>query len=276
MKSTTLLTMLCCCICMLSSGQNARSPVVAWYTSSGAYSKNFTDVFSINGNVAAPASAKSFGVAVYGEQRFMLSELGLYSTAITVPSSTGNFSLTADYYGYKNYNESELSAGYARKLNEKVDIGVAFNYFSLHIPAYGNASAFNFDLGAIFHITEQLHSGINIYNPLSSRLGKNSEEKLMPVYKAGLGYDLSASFFTSVEVIKEQGGSTGIHASMQYKPITELFARAGVVTSSNIWYAGVGYLFKELRLDVTVSMHRQLGISPGLLLLYQLKSQNKQ
>ena len=97
----------------------------------------------------------------------------------------------------------------------------------------------------------------------------------MPVYKAGLGYDLSASFFTGVEVIKEQGGSTGIHASMQYKPITDFFARAGIVSSSNTWYAGIGYLFKELRLDVTVSMHRQLGISPGILLLYQANKKDK-
>ena len=259
-----------------SIAQNTRSPIVAWYTSSGAYSKNFSDVSSINGNIATIASVKSFTSAVYGEKRFMLSAPGLYSAVLAVPTSSGNFSLSANYYGYKDYNESDISIGYARKLNDKVDIGAKFNYFSVRIPAYGKASAINFDLGAIFHITQQLHSGINIYNPFSSRLGKNTGEKLMPVYKAGLGYEFSPSFFTGIEVIKEQGTETGIHASFQYKPITQFFARAGIVTSNNIWYAGIGYLFKGLRLDMTVSIQQQLGISPGLLLLYQLNTKNKE
>lgn len=276
MKSINLLTALCCCIYMQSSAQSLRSPVVAWYTSSGAYSKNFSNVFSINGNVAAPAAATHFGAAVYGEQRFMLSALGLYSTVITAPASSGNFSLCADYYGYKDYNESEISVGYARKLNDKIDIGATFNYFSMRIPSYGKASAFNFDAGAIFHITEQLHSGINIYNPLGSSLGKNTGEKLMAVYKAGVGYEFSAFFFTSVELVKEQGGATGIHASFQYKPLAQLFARGGIVSSVNTWYAGVGYLYKGLRVDITVNIHRQLGISPGLLVSCELNAKNKE
>ncbi|MFT3945692.1 MAG: hypothetical protein QM763_03705 [Agriterribacter sp.] len=275
MKIANLLTYFLC-LNIYSQSQNVRSPVVAWYTSSGAYSKNFSDIFSINNNIAALAAVKNFSAAVYGEKRFMLAELGLYSTVLAIPTSSGNFSLSANYYGYKAYNESEISIGYGRKLGDKVDIGATFNYFSLHIPSYGKASALNFDIGAIFHITEQLHSGINIYNPLSSKFGRHTDEKLMSVYKAGLGYDFSASFFSGVEVIKEQGGATGIHASFQYKPIVQLFARAGIVTSNHSWYAGIGYLFKELRVDVTVSMHQQLGISPGILLLYAIKKQEKE
>lgn len=275
MKSANLLIALCS-ITIYCNAQNTRSPIAAWYTSSGTYSKNFSDAFSINANAAAIAAVKDFSAAVYGEKRFMLSELGLYSSVLALPTHSGNFSFSADYYGYKEYNESQLSIGYGRKLSDKVDIGATFNYFSLRIPSYGKAATFNFDIAAIFHITEQLHSGINIYNPFSSPLGKSGEEKLMPVYKAGLGYEISNAFFTGVEVVKEQGGVAGIHASFQYKPIEQLFARAGIVTSGHLWYAGIGYMFKALRVDVTASMHRQLGISPGILLLYTPKKQDKE
>jgi hypothetical protein len=275
MKTANLLIGLCF-ISIYSLSQTVKSPIAAWYTSSGAYSKNFSDVFSINNNIAALSSIKNFSAAVYGEKRFMLANLGLYSAVLATPTASGNFSLSANYYGYKDYNESEISIGYGRKLNNKIDIGAKLNYFSIYILSYGKASALNFDLGAIFHITEALHSGINIYNPLGSYLGKNTDEKLMPVYKAGLGYDFSSSFFTAFEVIKEQGKSTGIHASFQYKPITQFFARAGIVTSNNLWYAGIGYLYKALRTDFTVSMHQQLGMSPGILLMYAIKKQDKQ
>lgn len=272
MKSANLLIVLCCAY-IHSAAQNTRSPIVAWYTSSGTYSKNFSDVFAVNSNAAALAAVKHFSAAAYGEKRFMLAELGLYSAVLAKSTQSGNFSLSLDYYGYKEYNESQIALGYARKINDRIDIGAKFNYFSLRIPSYGKASAYNFDIGAVFHITEQLHSGINIYNPLSSRLGKNTGDKLMPVYRAGLGYELSSSFFTGVEIIKEMGGTTGINASFQYKPVNYLFARAGIVTSNHTWYAGIGYLYKNMRLDVTASMHRQLGISPGVLLLYDLKKQ---
>jgi hypothetical protein len=261
---------------LYSISQNARSPVVAYYTTSGAYSKNFSDAFSVNGNVAALARVKQFTAGVYGEQRFMLAEVGLYSAVIAMPTKSGNFALITDYFGYSSYNETQLSIGYGKKILEKLDIGARFNYYSIRIPAYGKASAVNFELGSILHITDQLFSGISIYNPFGSKLGKNNNEKLSPVYKAGLGYEFSSAFFTAVEVIKEQSSDVNIHAGFQYKPLKQLFARAGVITGNTSYYFGIGYLYKHLRLDVTASLHQQLGISPGLLLLFQFqKSKNE-
>lgn len=271
MKPANLLAILYCCIPLYSISQNARSPVTAYYTSAGAYSKNFSDAFSVNANTAALAGITQFSAGVYGEQRFMLADVGLYTAVIAIPTKSGNFALIADYFGYSSYNETQLSIGYGRKVLEKLDIGARFNYYSIRIPAYGKASAINFELGSILHITNQLSSGISIYNPFGSKLGKNSNEKLSPVYKAGLGYEFSSAFFTAAEVIKEQASDVNIHVGFQYKPLKQLFARAGVVTGNTSYYFGIGYLYKDLRLDVTASLHQQLGISPGLLLLYQFK-----
>ncbi|MFT3702381.1 MAG: hypothetical protein QM802_08430 [Agriterribacter sp.] len=271
MKSANLLLILYCYLTVPGLSQSTLSPQASHYLSSGAYSKNFSDAFSSVANTAALASIKNFTAGVYGERRFMLAEIGLYSSVIALPTKSGNFALTTQYFGYKAYNETEISIGYGRKVAEKIDVGARFNYHSVRIPAYGNASALNFDIGAIIHITEQLSSGISVHNPFNSKLGKNSDERLNAVYRAGLGYEFSANFFTAVEVIKEQGTNTSIHAGFQYKPIKQLFARAGIVTGNTSYYFGAGYLYKDLRLDVTVSIHQQLGLSPGLLLLYQFK-----
>jgi hypothetical protein len=37
---------------------------------------------------------------------------------------------------------------------------------------------------------------------------------------------------------------------------------------------GLGLLMKSFRLDVTASYHQHLGISPGLLLLFNFKGKN--
>lgn len=271
MKSANLLMAVLLCITTNCFTQTQHAIPVAYYPSSGAYSKNFSDAFSIISNPASLSALNGFNAGIYGERRFMLAETSAYTAIVNVSSTSGNFALQADYFGYTDYNESQLGLAYGISLSEKIGIGAKFNYYNRHISSYGNASAFNFELGSLVHITDQLHAGVSVYNPLGSPLGKNTGETLTSLYKAGIGYEMSSSFFSSLEVIKEEGMDVNLHVGLQYKPLKQLFARAGMLTSPSSFYFGVGYIYRQLRLDVSVSFHQQLGISPGLLLLYQFK-----
>ena len=138
---------------------------------------------------------KNVSAGVYGERRFMLDELSLYQLAIAVPASSGNFGVKAGYYGFSEYNESQIGLAYARKLGTKLDVGVQFNYNGVQISGYGNATAVNFEIGTVIHLTEKLNAGIHAYNPVGGKFGKNAEEKLASVYTVGLGFDASDKFF---------------------------------------------------------------------------------
>ena len=276
MKSANLLTMAWLYLSAISFAQTTHSPLVSYYPSSGAYSKSFQDAFSVISNIGALSTLKDFNAGVYGEKRFMLAETGLYTAVVAVPTASGNFALQADYSGYQAYNESQIGIAYGLPVSEKIGIGAKFNYYHLRIPSYLNASAINFEIGSVIHISDQLHTGVSIYNPLSSSLGKNTGEKIAAVYKAGIGYEMSASFFTQLEVIKEKDKDVNVHAALQYRPIKQLCARAGILTGTSSWYFGVGYLYKQLRMDFSFSFHQQLGISPGLLLLYKLNKSVKE
>ena len=141
--------------------QSLRKPVAASYIGLGAYSINHVDVFSFTANQAALAQIKNFSLGVYGERRFLLATTNMYSAVMAVPTEQGNFGLQADYFGYKNYNESQLGIAYARSLGSKLDIGIKFNYYSFRIPAYQNSTSINFEIGAIVHLTDKLHAGIH-------------------------------------------------------------------------------------------------------------------
>ena len=255
----------------LINGQTVRRPVAAVYTGLGAYSMNHTDVFSFTNNQAALAQVKSAAAGVYGERRFMLNELGLYQLAIAVPTNSGNFGFKAGYFGFSDYNESQMGLVYARKLGSKVDIGVQFNYNGIQVSGYGNSSAINFEIGTIFHLTDKLNAGIHAYNPVGGKYGKNSEEKLASIYTVGLGYDASDKFFVSAEIEKEENQAVNVNAGMQYKFLPQFMARAGIATNTSNVYAGVGLFLKAFRLDVVASYHPQLGVTPGLLLIYDFK-----
>jgi hypothetical protein len=259
----------------LIDAQTLRRPVAAAYTGLGAYSINHTDVFSMTANQASLAQLKNSSAGVYGERRFLLSELNNYTAVIAVPTSSGNFGLKAGYYGFSDYNETQLGLAYARKLGKKVDVGVQFNYNGIRIAGYGNASAISFELGTVLHITDKLNAGIHVSNPVGGKFGKDQQEKLSSVYAVGLGYEASDKFFISAEIEKEEDHPVNVNAGMQYKFIPQLLARAGMSSATSSVWMGLGFTLKSFRIDVTASYHPQLGITPGLLLLFNFKNGEK-
>ena len=254
------------------NAQSLRRPVAASYIGLGAYSINHIDVFSFSSNQAALAQINSPAIGIYGERRFSLSATNMHSAVVAVPSQHGNFGFQADYFGDKNYNESQLGIAYARSLGAKLDLGIKFNYYSFRIPGYQNASAVNFEIGAIAHLTEKLHAGIHFYNPVGGNLSKTGNEKLGSIYKFGIGYEASENFIISAEIVKQEDLPVNVNAGMQYNFAKQFFARFGIASENESPYAGAGISWDNLRLDVSASYHPQLGVSPGLMLIVNFKS----
>ncbi|MBD0331485.1 MAG: hypothetical protein ICV66_02410 [Chitinophagaceae bacterium] len=259
---------------VLVNAQILRTPVAATYTLLAVYSTQQADVFSFTNNQAALASTKIFSAGIYGERRFMLEELSLYSFAASLPTATGNFGLKTGYFGNIDYNETQIGLAYGRNLGTRVSIGAQFNYYSFKAAGYGGASTVNFEAGLIFHITEQLNAGVHAYNPTSSQIGKNLEEKLPASYSAGIGYDASDKFFFSGEIEKVEDENINVNAGMQYKFLEIAFARAGFSSGTSSYYLGLGFVLKPFRVDATASIHPQLGVTPGVMLIFNAKSRN--
>lgn len=256
-----------------ASAQTTRLPVSAGYTQLNTYSLNFNDAFSFSSNQAALASGKNFSAGMYGERRFMLQNLSTYQLAIAFPTSSGNFGLQANYFGNSSYNESELGFAYGRNLG-KIDIGAQFNYYRFKIEGYGTASAINFEAGAILHVNEQFQTGIHVYNPTGASIGKNAEEKLPAIYSIGFGYDVSNKFFIGSEIEKLEDQPINVKAGFQYAFDKKFFVRTGISSATSSFYFGLGFLLDGFRIDATATIHQQLGMTPGLLLIYNSPEKN--
>lgn len=244
-----------------------QSPVSVIYTKTNTYSSVQKDAFSFTGNQAALAGFRKISIGVYGERRFMLADLNSYQLAFALPTSSGNFGIQANYFGSSLFNQSRLGLAYARSLG-KIDVGAQFNYHQVKIEGYGNASAVNFDAGAILHISDQFQTGVHVYNPTRVSFGKNSEEKLPMIYSFGLGYDVSQKLFIGTEIEKIEDQPVSANAGVQYSIDEKLFARAGISSATSVFYLGTGILWNGIRIDVTASVHPSLGVTPGLLLVY--------
>ena len=249
--------------------QLVRKPATTPYAGTGAYSTDHTDVFSLTANAAALSKIKGFSAGVYGEQRFMLKELTYYAGVFALATQTGNFAITTNYRGGKDMNEYQLGLAYARSLGKTLDIGVKFNYNGLKINGYGNVSGLGVELGTVFHLSNKLHGGLQVINPVSSRFGYNKEEKLPSVYMLGAGYEPSKKFFISAEFVKEEKQTGSVQLGFQYKILAFLQVRAGVSTGTTSYWLGVGLGWRSLRFDMTTGYHHNLGLSPGVMFVYQ-------
>jgi hypothetical protein len=68
-----------------------------------------------------------------------------------------------------------------------------------------------------------------------------------------------------------------VQAGIQYNIITNrLFVRTGLSTATTEPFMGIGCQWKNCRADVNLRYHPQLGLTPGLLLLFYGKTKTAQ
>ena len=246
--------------------QSLRYSIALPYISLSAYSEQQQDPFSFTGNQAALAQTKQAGVAIYSERRFLLAPINSYAAVAAIPSRMGNMGIQVNYSGFKDFNENKIGLAYGKSLGKKIDVGIQFDYYSYHIPAYQNASAVSFEAAMLLHFSDKFRGGIQVYNPVGGKLGKGGGEKLASAYSFGLGYDASPDFFVSIAIIKEEDKPINVIGGFQYRFEDRFFLRAGILSESSSAFAGAGIGWKNMRLDISGSYHPQLGFTPGILL----------
>jgi hypothetical protein len=275
MKRVLVIWLLTGLIAGVSKAQILHRPLTAAYTGTGVYSLHHTDIFSFDFNQAALARLPAFSAGVYAERRFLLNELNNYRAVAAMPTSSGNFGIITGYSGFNDFNETRMGLAYGKKLSAKSDIGIQFNYYHINASGYGNSSAISFEIGMIHHLSEKVHTGIHINNPVGGKFGNEQQEKLPAVYTFGLGYEASEKFFFSMEIIKEEDQPVNVNAGFQYRLLSPAMIRAGVSTAtSSVWF-GAGLTKGTMRIDVITVYHPQLGITPGLLVLFNFKNKKK-
>lgn len=252
----------------LAHGQSIRYSPGTLYTGLGAYSHQFTQSFSFPANQAVLGDLTRTSAGLYAEQKYGLKELSMYMGTVAIPVNRGGIGVAMQYAGSGNFNESQVGIAYGRNLG-KVSIGVQFNYNMMRIAGYGNDAAVGFEVGGQWRINSTFITGIHIVNPAGGRFRNHAEEKLAAVYQFGAGYEVSKQLFLSAELTKEEDRPVNVQAGLQYMAVPDrLFLRTGITTATTSPYAGLGWQWKNCRADVSVRYHPQLGLSPGVMLLF--------
>src|SRR5215831_3949547 len=87
-----------------------------------------SDASSVFNNQAGMAFVKGFSAGLFTERKFGLSELSYSAGGVTLPTKSGVFGLSANYYGFDLYNEKKAGLAYARLFSNKISGGIQLDY----------------------------------------------------------------------------------------------------------------------------------------------------
>jgi hypothetical protein len=255
---------------LLQSKANSQliSAIPAYFNPS-AYSQKFTDAFSVSANPASLVSYEVFTAGIRVDQKYLLAGIKHYVLAAGFPVGKDGIGLLLNHLALGAYHQSEIGIGYAKKLGQ-VDLGVKFNYHKISVPAYGKAAALIIDIGSIWHIADNLHAGVHLYNPTNAKAGR-SGERVGYFHKIGLGYEVSEQVLISAELTKEEGKPVNLNAGFHYQPAPQFIVQAGIATANAQPYGGFGIQWRTWRIMMNVNYHNQLGFSPALSFSYLSK-----
>lgn len=245
----------------------------AMYTRLGAYSKDRVDLFSGFSNQAALSNLKNSSFGIYHESRFLLKELSFFKLAAGIITSTGNFGFHAASFGFNNYRVTGLGIAYGRKLNERIDIGIQFEYTGVNIRGYGRSTDIHFEGGVIIHLNDKLHSGLHIKNPVGIKL--RSPGNATRLNSFGFGYEASEKFFVGLEFMKEENMPIDIITGVQYRLSRQFMVNGGIGTSTSSLYFVLSFFLHRFRFDLIAYSHPYLGITPASLILFTGKKGEK-
>lgn len=258
-------------VCFTAHLQSPVDPFVSGYPGMEAYSSSLADVFSILTNTASLAQLKSSSAGLVSERRFLMDELNTCAALLGVVVPRGRFALKILYAGFSECKQTQAGLAYARRLGQYVDAGVQFSYHGFQITGYGGAAELSVEAAVVFHVTEKLNAGISIFNPGNLKFGPGSEERLPALYKLGMGYEASPIAFVSAEIIKEEFRPVDAKIGIRYRVHPLLFVKAGVSTATSSIWTGAGIVRRSLHLDMAISYHPVLGVSPQLSLQFVSK-----
>ncbi len=235
----------------------------------GLSSAAVIDFWSINNNQAGMAFYDKTAAGIYFENRFLIKEMGSQAGAFALKTRYGMLGATVGYSGDANYNTTKAGIAYARKFGTRFSAGIQLDYIGTTLgEEYGKRSNITFDAGIMVKISEQLIFGVHTFNPMHVKLSEYNNERIPTILNAGFGYTFSDKLLLTAEAFKNSEFPMEFRTGAEFKLSRIAYARIGLSTNPARYTFGFGLEMKNLTLDLSSSVHPQLGYSPQVSVQY--------
>lgn len=219
----------------------------------------------VHANPAARADETAVTSTFYARQAYGLPALRYGAAHVAVPVGGGTVSGGASTFGFDDYREVHLSAGYARSLqfgtSRSVHVGMEGRYYHTTIASYGSAGALAVNAGLVVPLLRSLHLGAHATNLTGSTLVQ--DESLPRTIAVGLQYQALQQVRVLADVFKDVRFPLAVRGGIEVHPVSVLALRAGVTTAPVRFMGGIGVQLDPLSANIAAEQHQDLGWTPS-------------
>jgi hypothetical protein len=269
MKFISTIFFLSALTALSSNAGNDNTPAGGRSSAMGTASVAVNDFWSVHNNQAGIAGFTAMAAGIYFESPYLIKELRRSSGAIVIPSHPGVFGVTYNNTGSALYHESKLGLAFARSFGNNFSAGIQLDYLNTRLSeSYGSHAAFTFEGGMQARINKKLVVGVHVFNPLNVKLSDETGEYIPAIIRLGAGYNFSEALLLTGEIEKNIDLKARIKSGAEYQVTKQAFIRAGITTNPVTYTFGFGLELKNLKIDLSSTVHQVLGYSPQVSLSY--------
>jgi len=229
------------------------------------------DVWAYHNNPGMLGFLEETAVGVYYENRFFIREFQYQGLVFAQPLKKGVVSFGGQYSGFNLYSTSRAGIGYALAMSERLSMGIQINYMNVRQPSYyGTKHGISGEFGLGIKVTQKWTVAMAINNLTRSNLSGVSNERFETIFRIGALYDLSKRVFVTSELEKDIYFPLRLKAGIEYRPAEPFYVRVGAAVNATSFAIGLGYAYKNLRIDVGSNYLQPMGFHTALSLHYQL------
>jgi hypothetical protein len=249
-----------------------------WYAGSevGAISKSmghatvgWQDAWAVLQNQSGITAVENTTVGACLENPYAIKDLMNAAFFAVLPSKVGHWGISYTQAGTEGFQPWKLGATYARDFGNRVSASFQLNAQGIFRPsAASNALAATGELGIQYRPIENLSMGFHVFNFTRSKYSQYEEERHPTILRLGLMYQLGSDFMIGGEVTQDLDREAIYRIGGQYNIRELLYIRMGANTELNTITLGLGVRLDNFRVDMAVSRHSGLGLTPSLSLDY--------
>lgn len=225
-------------------------------------------ISAIFGNQAGLTALEQTSFIAFGENRFFLADVNQFSVGCGISTASGNFGIALQYFGFEAYNEQKIGLAYARKLFDKLSVGVQLDYLGLRIPDYGNRSNITAEIGLQTQLNPSLCIGIHAFTPFT--IAWTDDDFVPTILALGAAWQPSEKVTMTAEIEKDINFPVNAKLGLDYRIVEVLSLRIGVNTYPVQNSFGVGLNLNKLKIDIASVYHQVLGVTTGFSVIYAL------
>jgi hypothetical protein len=252
-----------------------NTPLGARSSGLGNASVSLSDTWSVQNNQAGLGFVKEINAGVYYQNQFMLKELGTKAFAFARPVKGGTFGVSLSNFGYSLFSQSKYGLAFGKAFADKISAGVMIDYMQTNISEYGKKGSLIAEAGIQAKPIKDLTIGLHVFNLTRTKLADYNDERIPTIMRLGADYKFSDKVFVALETEKDIDKKAMFKAGLEYKPVKELYLRAGISTNPSLSCFGIGINLKQFRLNLSSTYHSTFGFSPQMGLIYQFDSTPK-